>query len=502
MSKPSPGSSEVKRAIWEGALAEVEKTWLEGPYTEAQLSQKLGPLFVVSHRFGLEQSDKVRAIDDMSESLVNACFGSVYKLDLLGIDGVAILARTFVESVTDDRRVCFRLSDGTMLSGLLNNEFSIDQARALRGRTLDLDAAYKQVLVSKSSLWCAVLAVENLEGNKEFVISKVLPFGASAAVYAFNRLARALHIIGERLFGLVWSNYYDDYPQLDLACCGNEAQKTAEKLFDLVGWKFSMKETKRRQMESSFDALGVTFDLSQSYKGKIVVKNKATRVEQICKEIDGILQPKNFGTARASSLRGRLQFAETHCYGRALAATLKLWQMRSCGKLPGSHVDDDMTAELLWAKWFVSQDHPRVLVTGMRGNKIVIFTDASLEGNDSVAGIGMVAFIVNNGEVSEKFFFSARVPELVLQRWQTRAKKIIASLELFAAVAACEILGELFPGRRAFVFVDNEAARASLIAMYSPVLLRNTFLKRLSTVCLKRNLYMWIARVPSGSITI
>ena len=147
------------------------------------------------------------------------------------------------------------------MTGRLHESLDLTKARSLRGRTLDLDAADKQILTSKCSRWCSVLAVENPEGFKKLFISNVLPFGASAAVYAFNRVARAIHVIGERLFGLVWSNYYDDYHQLDLACCGDEAQRTAERLLSLLGWRFSLKDSKRKPMDFCFDVLGVTFEL-------------------------------------------------------------------------------------------------------------------------------------------------------------------------------------------------------------------------------------------------
>ena len=75
-------SKRVLKVIWDGACDEAAKGWLSGPYTEQSLTEKLGPMFVVSRRFGLEQPDKIRAIDDMSESLVNAAYGSYYKLDL------------------------------------------------------------------------------------------------------------------------------------------------------------------------------------------------------------------------------------------------------------------------------------------------------------------------------------------------------------------------------------------------------------------------------------
>ena len=110
-----------------------------------------------------------------------------------------------------------------------------------------MDAAYKQLLVAKQSLWCSVLAIENVNNQRELYLSHVIPFGASASVYSFNRCARAIHSIGERLFGLVWSNFYDDYPQIDLTVCGDHAQETAERMLALIGWDFSTKPHKRRR---------------------------------------------------------------------------------------------------------------------------------------------------------------------------------------------------------------------------------------------------------------
>ena len=116
----------------------------------------------------------------------------------------------------------------------------MSEARNLCGRRLDLDAAYKQMLTSKSSLWCSVLAIEDEQQFKRLFVSNVLPFGSSASVYAFNRISRACHTIGVRLFGLVWNNYYDDFPQLDLVAFQGDAQATAEGLFELIGWRVSL----------------------------------------------------------------------------------------------------------------------------------------------------------------------------------------------------------------------------------------------------------------------
>ena len=152
-----------------------------------------------------------------------------------------------------------KLSDGEKLEGQLHSSLTLEDAATLMGRTLDLDSAYKQLLVRESSLWCSVLQVYDPDGCPHLFVSQVLPFGASAAVYSFNRLSRSLQHIGTRLFGQVWTSYFDDYTQIDVAASGSNPQQVAESFLDLVGWKYSMKESKRMPMSSSFAALGVEF---------------------------------------------------------------------------------------------------------------------------------------------------------------------------------------------------------------------------------------------------
>eukprot|EP00971_Amphidinium_carterae_P067997 1345761-Amphidinium_carterae.1 len=61
-------NAEVDEMVWQQCLDETTKGWLEGPYTVAELSQKLGQTFAMSRRFGLRQHEKVRLIDDLAES--------------------------------------------------------------------------------------------------------------------------------------------------------------------------------------------------------------------------------------------------------------------------------------------------------------------------------------------------------------------------------------------------------------------------------------------------
>ena len=64
---------------------------------------------------------------------------------------------------------------------------------------------------------------------------------------------------------------------------------------------------------------------------------------------------------------------------------------------------------------------------------------------------------------------------------------------------AVKLMSDMFEKIRVFLCVDNEAARASLINLFSSILLHNALLKELNKVALARSLFLWSARVPSAS---
>ena len=348
-------------------------------------------------------------------------------------------------------------------------------------------------------MWASVLLVPDSSGVKHYFVSQVLPFGASASVFAFNRIARAIHAIGTRLFALVWSNYYDDYPQLDLHACGDSAMQAAERLMDLLGWRFSKKPTRRLSMAKSLDALGVVFDMEYSQSCRIVVRNKPSRVEQIRNDIDMILESGRFSTAVAMSLRGRLQFAESQTFGRAVMLHMRTCHQRAVGCVTGNMLTDSMMSELFWAKQFVLSCPPRILKGHVHDDRVLIFTDACLEDSNQIAGVGMVAYVWRGSKLAHKFFFSEKVPPGLLKHLQRDTPRVIAALELMAAVMAIECLAHHLNAVRAFLFIDNEAARANLISMTSPVLVQAELLKELYQLAAKTSLFMWVSRVPSSS---
>lgn len=82
---------------------------------------------------------------------------------------------------------------------------------------------------------------------------------------------------------------------------------------------------------------------------------------------------------------------------------------------------------------------------------------------------------------------------------QRDTPKVIAALELLAAVQAVSICEGALDGIRTFVFVDNEAAQANLISMSSPVPVQSELLRELFHAIPRRSMYLWdISNLADG----
>eukprot|EP00971_Amphidinium_carterae_P330961 6464270-Amphidinium_carterae.1 len=153
--KLGPGCDEkIDQAVFHQVQDERESGWLLGPWPSmAAVEDFAGHPVVFSRRFGIAQSDKVRAIDDLAESQVNRSFCLTEKLSLMGIDVVVQVARRVYEAVKN-KHFRFRLSDGTDVSGVVHEQWYLLSSGGfpcILGRLLDLKCAYKQLGIARSA---------------------------------------------------------------------------------------------------------------------------------------------------------------------------------------------------------------------------------------------------------------------------------------------------------------------------------------------------------------
>ena len=157
---------------------------------------------------------------------------------------------------------------------------------SLVGRTLDLKAAYKQVAVSPEQGFARVLtAYDPIRRVPAFYIINALRFGATSAVYGFNRVAKSLWHIMVSLGGVWATQYFDDFPNVETTELATSSRSFMEFLLHALGWKYAMEGKKAEPYANSFKVLGVELFLGGAGEGQITVSNKRERIDDLVRRL-------------------------------------------------------------------------------------------------------------------------------------------------------------------------------------------------------------------------
>ncbi len=242
--------------LLEAAQEELDLGFLEGPfYSEREVSKLLGrDDWSVIRRFVLVQGAemKLRPIDDCLEAQLNCAYTSTSYLKLQDVDYIASLA--------------------LKLSAAVHNGSQVSGSGKWLGKCLDLSKAYKQMAIAPEHRYLAVIFFHDHQGAPRFFVSNSLMFGATAAVYAFNRLSRSLWFLLNRMLLIPCGVFYDDFPMFSPSEIAEDAELAASALLDLLGCRHARTGPKGKPFSDNFQVLGCELDLRQVLDGKIVLK--------------------------------------------------------------------------------------------------------------------------------------------------------------------------------------------------------------------------------------
>jgi hypothetical protein len=438
------------------------------------------------------QGGKLRPIDDGSEFLQNSTVEAPERVDLGGFEEYVSLAREWIRAVRHDRSVVLLMPDGRVLRGTLHKDWSVEAARTLVGRTGDLSHAYKQIAVFPRHRKYAVVAVTNKDSLQvEFFLSWTLLFGQTAAVYAFNRVARALQRVCTVLGDLVMTNYYDDYPQLEAAELAESARSTLKGVFGLLGWELAT-EKKDLEFASSFLILGVQVDMQRAASGRVLIANKASRVQEVCSVLEGLIANACGTPSEVATIVARVHHMESVHFGRCAAAalrTLRRFGGRRKGRTP--FADEELSA-LRWLATTLPVARPRTVQALASTRPVIIFTDGACEGEGASCG-----GVLLDGDCAE--FFGLRVPEETYSAWRRgESTQVIGQAELWPVLLALLTWRERLSGRHIIFFIDQDAARQGLVKSYSPAEPSARIIGQVFVQVAAQEVYPWFARVPTS----
>ena len=373
------------------AAEELELGFVEGPFTsEADLDKYFGHnRWAVIRRFVLVQGSelKLRPIDDCLEAQLNQAFTSTSYLKLQDVDYVTSLALRIAEAVSEGKQ---KYGSGKWL-----------------GKCLDLSKAYKQMAVHPDHRHLAVIFFHRADGTPVFYVANSLMFGATAAVFSFNRVSRSLWFLLSRMLVIPCGVFYDDFPLFSPAELAENADQSASELLDLLGWKHARTGPKGKAFNSAFTVLGCNLDLSEVAKGAITMENKPGRIDRLLEHLKRVEAENRISLHEAQILHGLLRYACGFFAGRHLFQVCAEVMALGSGHSKGSR--RNLKDFCQYAAQALSSCKPRRLVANSERRPILVFTDGSWE--DGHAGLG--AAIVDTADGSS-WVMSGQVPEALL----------------------------------------------------------------------------------------
>ena len=489
-------SDEDTKKLFEITCNEAgEKSWLEGPYNEKEISERLGLVWLPVRRFGIWQKNKLRPIDDFRENKLNESFSSGDKLDLQAMDQLLWTMVTLMVHCKHCGSVDFVLSNGERLSGPLHNSWSSANLQC-EFTAFDLESAYKQLPLHPEERNCSVVTLKHPEKNEPACfLMNTLPFGSVASVLHFNRTARLLWRIGLELH-LLWFNYFDDYPCATFVEQRKSTLGSVRTLFDILGFRFA--EDKLAPFDRRAEMLGVEVDLTHLLSDRVIVDNKTSRKDELCKAIKHILSEGCIVPSAIPSLLGRLQFADLQLMGRTgkLAMADIREMMTSSDKSVALQPDVIAALEVLQSR--MSCGKPRTLHIDRPKAPVVVFTDGAFEpiGDGTFSATVGGVLIPRDGPVR---VFGCRVNSKVLDRWLQVLVHPIGLIELYAIGVAFKTWGEFLHDEKSIFFCDNWAALDVFVKGSSTEPLWRSLLLDIEIIDMETRSLMWLSRVPSAS---
>ena len=418
-----PSDADLDRVIFDQTVEEIRLQRMTA-FVPASADRAT----LLTRRFGVLQLTstgelKVRCIDDFAESMVN--------------DTTEILRAIRMGRVSDLREVVAILtsSDPSCDILLLKSDF----AAAYRGCPL----------LSDHLDFARVVVTDPASGNLFESCLLAMPFGAVAAVYAWDRVGAALQAVLQRMFLLPASRYVDDLFWPDFASCASSGRDLALQVVNMLGFTLAPKKT--RAPSVSQDVLGVHLHLHRELQAwTLSTSVDSAKCALWLRCIQSALQSGFISFKDSEQLVGRLGFASWAVWGAGSWAHLRHLQRFT---LEGGGIfGDRVRADLQWWLHRLQSNFPQRHSFSISPSlPIILYTDA--EGS---SGLGFVAVSSSSAVWSGGF-----VPRSVSSLLHSRKTQIFP-FEVIAVWVAFYMLRDFVAHHPLVVFVDNQSALASV----------------------------------------
>ena len=482
---------QVQKDLHEATMKEVDLGHLHGPFSEEQITEHFGTdKWLFNPRFALYQGSegKIRAIDDGKRSALNLCYTTNFKLELYDVDTLAALLAAIADCLQSGQ-VELDLDEDSACSMPVHQEVLAD---AWCGRTLDLSRAYKQLAIDGASRLLSIVGYFH-EDKWLFFRSDVLPFGAVAAVYSFNRVSRSLHHLICKLLWGPCTCFYDDFPTISPKASSAILSKAMGALLTYLGWDHAKVGVKAVDFGASFNALGISVQLDRLNRGSFILSNKEGRLERLCSMLRDVKERGTISRSEAAQVQGHLNFASGFFISKALK-----FLVSSFGRLadiPRSLGSPDLSSLCELAINMLRAMPPREYSVESFKRPFLIFTDGAWE--DQQAAGGAVVYDPLNRQA---LVFEVEIPVALVTLWlEEVGDQLISQIEFFVYLAVRFRYRQNLLNVLGVAWIDNEAARFVAIKGTSDSFSMMSMSRVLQQIELEMPSSVWLERVSSYS---
>ncbi len=323
-----------------------------------------------------------------------------------------------------------------------------------------------------------------------------LPFGATGSVAAFLRLAASIAFIGVKCLHLVWTVFFDDFTCVIPESLLNNTTTCAEGLFKLLGMTFAESGPKAPPFDVNFKTLGLQIDLSPWSGGEFILQHTDCRKLELVEVVKKILEKKLTTPKELERLHGRLVWFNAYIFGRRMNRAVSCVSKFARVRASSIKVEPDLTENLTFScvkRWKTISPFALAGAFPLR----VIFTDGAYEPSSSQpATIGGVLIHPCGGIVA---CLGEPLPEELTDQFVAESRHPIYELELFPVLISVVLWGASMASSHAVCYLDNDAARSSLIRAAGASELGSWLIELVVQFEMEHNLLPWFARVPSIS---
>ncbi|KAJ9436655.1 hypothetical protein DIPPA_26631 [Diplonema papillatum] len=451
---------------------EVEKGWLQGPYTVHDLPVDH---FIPIRRFIVVQGEKHRGCDNGRAT--NKVTRVHTPISLLGIDNAIATAASMIEHGVEH----------------------LSQA------VLDQSDAYKSLIAdSTQQRYAVVVALNATTQELECYLSNVLCFGTESAVLDYNCLSRFVTAAARRIMGIPAAGYFDDFHMLARA---DDIEGMAEDFqfffSNIIGLIF--KDAKKRTGQV-LPYLGVLVDVSSSVFSLSITEERASKLRGA---IDAILDEDSLSSSQAAKLVGQLGFVQQSMSGSIGRAFVHPIRTRQYSKVNVAKLGARLRDALRWWKEALchSRFHRQIdasLLSTPR-TPIIIYTDASMgqlgvcfcyKSHRYYASTHSAVNVANRDR-----FPVGNKDEENIQLYETET--VISAQHFLNAhhelLFPEEILDDLFSNIPQYYFIDNVCTQATLVKGHSENRLFNDMTKSFwFEAVTAKTADVWLERVESA----